>query len=110
MVKCKHKRRSHPNLKGSEKNNKEILKLLQLSNNKENKEKLLTKPENKKLPKRPNNMKLNIKLLNKPNLLPEETLNYLDKFLFQLNQNSHSLSESEVSSNSTQELPEFLEF
>jgi len=63
------------NLKDLEKNNKEIKKSPLLSNNKENKEELLIKPENNKSFKEPNNMKLNIKLLNKLKSTPEDKPN-----------------------------------
>ncbi len=75
MVKCKHKKNVHQNLKDSEKNNKEILKFQQLLNNKDNKEEFLIKPKDNKSLKKLNNMKLNIKLLNKLKHKPEETLN-----------------------------------
>jgi hypothetical protein len=55
-----------PNLKDSEKNNKEIRKSQLLFNNKENKEEPPIKPEDNKSPPEPNNTKLNTKL--KPEL------------------------------------------
>jgi hypothetical protein len=50
-----------PNLKDSEKNNKEIRKSQLLFNNKDNKEELQTKPEDNKSPPELNNMNLNTK-------------------------------------------------
>ena len=50
-----------PNLKDSEKNNKEIKKSQLLFNNKDNKEELQTKPEDNKSPPELNIMKLNTK-------------------------------------------------
>jgi hypothetical protein len=50
-----------PNLKDSEKNNKEIRKSQLLFNNKDNKEELPIKPEDNKSPPELNNTKLNTK-------------------------------------------------
>jgi hypothetical protein len=60
------------NQKDSERNNKEIRKLLQLFNNKENKEELLIKLEDNKSPKEPRNSKLNTRLPNKLKSPPED--------------------------------------
>lgn len=95
-----------PNPKDSERNNKEIKKSLQLFKNKDNKEELLIKLEDNKSPKEPNNTKLNTKPLNKLKSPPEDKLNWLDKYLFQLNQDWPSLSEFEVSINLIQDLSE----
>jgi hypothetical protein len=72
------KRLAFQSLKDSEKNNKEIKKLPLLFNNKDNKEELLTKPENNKSPPEPNNMKLNTKPIKLLKSTPE------DKFFFPL--------------------------
>ncbi len=63
------------NPKVSEKNNKEIQKLLQLFNNKESKEEYPIKPEDNKSHKEPNNSKPNTKLPNKQKSPPEDKPN-----------------------------------
>ncbi len=96
-----------PNLKDSEKNNKEIKKSQLLFNNKENKEELPTKPEDNRSLKELNNMSLNTKPNKHLKSTPEDKLNCQDKSLSQLNQDWLSLSEFEVSTNLTQDQLEF---
>jgi hypothetical protein len=61
-----------PNLKDSEKNNKEIRKSQLLFNNKDNKEELQTKPEDNKSPPELNNMNLNTKPIKELKSTPED--------------------------------------
>jgi hypothetical protein len=75
VVKCRHKKKFHLNQKDSGKNNKEILKSQQLSNNKDNKEEHQIKLKDKKSPKELKNMKPNIKLHKNQKSKQEETLN-----------------------------------
>jgi len=98
------------NQKDLEKNNKEIKKLQLLFNNKELKEESQIKLEDNKLPKELNNMKLNIKQVNKLKSLLKDKLNLQVKFSSQLNLDLLSLLEFEVSINSIQDQLEFLEF
>jgi hypothetical protein len=63
------------NQKDLEKNNKEILKLHQLLNNKESKEEYPIKLEDNKSPKKLNFTKLNTKPPKELKSTPEETLN-----------------------------------
>lgn len=98
------------NQKDSEKNNKEIKELLQLFNNKENKEEPLIKPEDNKSPKEPNNTKLNTKPPKELKSTPEDKPNSQDKSSSQPNPDWLSSSESEVLTNLTQDLLEFSVF
>ena len=72
MVIWLDKNKSLLNPKDSEKNNKEIKKLLLLSSNKENKEEQPTRLEDNKLPKELKSTKPNIKLHKELKLLPED--------------------------------------
>jgi hypothetical protein len=64
-----------PNLKDSEKNNKEIKKSQPLFNNKDNKEEPPIKPENNKSPPEPNNTNLNTKPNKELKSMPEDKPN-----------------------------------
>jgi len=81
--------------------------LHQLFKNRDYKEELQTKPKDKTFLKELKNMNLHIKQLLKIKSAPEDKLNYLVKSTSPLNQNWHSSSESEVSTNSIQDQSEY---